>query len=91
MLCFFLKQEWSDCENPSYNVIILNDRLMSETVQSEHSYFNNTSNVTNNLDEDDISNDANLSDTHTSSFKGEYHAFFNTLFLFSLTFPSLTF
>lgn len=25
-----------------YNVIILNDRLMSETVQSEHSYFNQT-------------------------------------------------
>ncbi|RWS29782.1 hypothetical protein B4U80_04097 [Leptotrombidium deliense] len=57
--------EWVNEEGDrSYNVIILNDRLMSETVQSEHSYFNNT-----NLDDDD-SNDADISDSHSTTFKG---------------------
>jgi len=44
---FYIDNEWI-CENDTslsssnknnYNVIILNDRLMSETVQNEHSYF----------------------------------------------------
>ena len=44
---FYIDNEWI-CENEAslsasnknnYNVIILNDRLMSETVQNEHSYF----------------------------------------------------
>lgn len=43
-------------------MIILNDRLMSETVQSEHSYFNHL---------DDDSRDGDISDTHSSTFKGE--------------------
>lgn len=68
-LYFF--QEWNESENKSYKVIILNDRLMSETVQSEHSYFNSASTMNTNLDDDnDLSNDADLIGSHGSSFKG---------------------
>lgn len=55
-------QEWSTDSHGRYDVIILNDRLMSETVQSEHSYFNHL---------DDDSRDADISDSHSSTFKGE--------------------
>uniref|UniRef100_T1L243 BZIP domain-containing protein n=1 Tax=Tetranychus urticae TaxID=32264 RepID=T1L243_TETUR len=61
--------DWNDSDNRSYNVIILNDRLMSETVQSEHSYFNSASTLNHNLDDDDLSNDADLTESHGSSFK----------------------
>lgn len=86
---FYIDNEWI-CENETtlstsnknnYNVIILNDRLMSETVQNEHSYFtNNHQNIsfgghlngTSYVDEDS-------NDTH--SFKGNKFVFllFRTL------------
>lgn len=52
-------------------MIILNDRLMSETVQSEHSYFNQTNHLDHDDDDDDTSShDADISDTHSTTFKG---------------------
>ena len=48
----------------SKQMVIYNDRLMSETVQSEHSYFHSTMG-----DEDSCSRDGDIS--HSSTFKGE--------------------
>ena len=48
----------------SKQMVIYNDRLMSETVQSEHSYFHSAMG-----EEDSCSRDGDIS--HSSTFKGE--------------------
>lgn len=85
---FYIDNEWicesettSTSNKTNYNVIILNDRLMSETVQNEHSYFTNNHNLssfgghTNYADDDS-------NDTH--SFKGKifiFQFFLNIIYL----------
>lgn len=80
---FYIDNEWicetdtglSTSNKNNYNVIILNDRLMSETVQTEHSYFTNHNSFGNQLTAyaDDDSND-------THSFKGWYFYVFSFSF-----------
>ena len=56
LCCLFSRQEWASSGGNRYNLVIINDRLMSETVQSEHSYFNHG------IDDDS---------SHSSTFKGK--------------------
>lgn len=66
LLYYFLddsRKEWATSGVNRYNLVIINDRLMSEAVQTEHSYFNHD------MDDDDSSHDAN--DIRSSSFKGK--------------------
>ena len=85
---FYINDEWI-CENEStlsasnknnYNFIILNDRLMSETVQNEHSYFTNSHNISfghnGTTYADDDSND-------THSYKGEPCSLSRSIFSFN--------
>lgn len=74
---FYIDNEWiceneaSSTSNKNYNVIILNDRLMSETVQNEHSYFTNNHSIPSfggHLNSNYADDDSN--DTH--SFKGTF-------------------
>lgn len=71
-LCNRKKQEWATSggnvsgSGGRYNLVIINDRLMSEAVQTEHSYFHHD------MDDDDSSHDAEMIVSRTSSFKGMF-------------------